>query len=121
MARVVDPFLKSLRGKVRLIAYSLPGGEDPVRKKLYRSIHRQPTSEDRLQARKELTAKLQRFPYQGAQLDQRMMLSSVRPAVDYFRQFPGLDASAVQWRRFLEPADPGRQAARSRQRRHCHL
>jgi hypothetical protein len=94
MARVVDPFLKSLRGKVRIIAYSLPGSEDSVRKKLYRSIHGQPTPEDRLQGGKELTAKLKSFPYQGTPLDQHLKLSLVKPAVDYFHQFPGLDASA---------------------------
>jgi hypothetical protein len=37
-AQVIDPFLKALRGKVSLVAYSLPGTEDPIRKKLYRSI-----------------------------------------------------------------------------------
>ena len=33
MREVVNPFLKSLRGKVSLVAYSLPGTEDPIRKK----------------------------------------------------------------------------------------
>jgi len=29
--------------------FSLPGGEDPIRKKMYRSIHGRPTDADRLQ------------------------------------------------------------------------
>src|SRR5437867_1267911 len=35
MREVVDPFLKSLRGKVGLVAFSLPGTEDPIRQKMY--------------------------------------------------------------------------------------
>ena len=41
-ATVINPFLKSLRGKVGLVGYSLPGTEDPIRKKLYRSFRGQP-------------------------------------------------------------------------------
>ena len=39
---VIDPFLKSLRGKVALVMYSLPGDEDAIRKKLYRSFTARP-------------------------------------------------------------------------------
>src|SRR5262249_17384342 len=42
-ATVIDPFLKALRGKVALVAYSLPGTEDPIRKQIYRSFRSQPT------------------------------------------------------------------------------
>jgi len=49
MKQVVDPFLKSLRGKVGLVAFSLPGSEDPIRKKIYRSIRAAPTEEERQQ------------------------------------------------------------------------
>src|SRR5262249_29098085 len=62
-ATVIDPFLKSLRGKVRLVAYSLPGNEDPIRTKLYRSIRAQPTEQDRERGRRELQAKLNAFRY----------------------------------------------------------
>ena len=41
-ATVINPFLKSLRSKVRVVAYSLPGTEDPIRKKIYRSFRGQP-------------------------------------------------------------------------------
>jgi len=76
MKQVVDPFLKSLRGKVGLVAYSLPGSEDPIRKKMYRSIRATPTEDERQQGLKELESKLQRFSYQGQPLelkDTRMM------------------------------------------------
>ena len=33
---VINPFLKALRGKAAFVMYSLPGGEDPIRRKLYR-------------------------------------------------------------------------------------
>ncbi len=94
MTKVLNPFLKSLRGKVGLVAYSLPGGADPIRKKLYRSVHGQPTEAERSQADKELDAKLQSFPYKGQPLPERLTVSTDKPAVDYFKQFPGLDASA---------------------------
>src|SRR6476659_2494233 len=44
---VIDPFLKSLRGKVHNVLYSLPGNEDPIRKKLYRSARTRPSDDDR--------------------------------------------------------------------------
>ena len=50
-ATVINPFLKSLRDKVRLVAYSLPGTEDPIRKKIYRSFRGQPSEKEREQGR----------------------------------------------------------------------
>ncbi|MEW6160642.1 MAG: isochorismatase family protein [Verrucomicrobiota bacterium] len=89
---VINPFLKQLRGKVKLILYSEPGGEDPIRKKLYRSIRSRPTTEEQAQGRKELAAKLNGFSYQGEPLPATLRLSSETPVADYFKQFPGLDA-----------------------------
>src|SRR5215469_12889893 len=60
---VVNPFLKALRGKVALVMYSLPGDEDAIRKKLYRSFKGKPTKEQRRQGAKELQAKLSAFAY----------------------------------------------------------
>src|SRR5690348_1801152 len=57
-ATVINPFLKAMRGKVALVAYSLPGREDPIRMKLYRSFRARPTDEDREQGRRELKVKL---------------------------------------------------------------
>lgn len=89
---VIDPFHRSLRGRVRLVMYSLPGSEDPIRKKLYRSFRGHPSEEDRRQGAKELTAKLNGFKYRGEPLAQQLQLSEGSPVRDYFRQFPGLDA-----------------------------
>lgn len=91
MKQVVNPFLKRMRGKVGLVAYSLPGPEDPIRKKMYRSVRRQPDKAERLQGAVELAAKLKSFSYKGKPLPARLTLSTDRPVVDYFKQFPGLD------------------------------
>jgi hypothetical protein len=92
MKDVLNPFVKALRGKVGLVAYSLPGGEDPIRKKLYRSIRHLPAEEERRQGTKELAAKLNGFVYQGQPLPEKVSVSADKPVVDYFKQFRGLDA-----------------------------
>lgn len=91
---VIDPFLKSLRGKVGLVLYSLPGNEDPIRKKLYRSFRGKPTEALRQQGARELKEKLNTFVYKGAPLPAKLTVSADRPSLEYFRQFPGLDAGA---------------------------
>ena len=92
---IVRPFINSLRGHVGVVMYSLPGAKDPIRKKLYRSLTHMPTAADRKQGKTELKTKLSGFKYQGQPLPKTLALSSDRPVVDYFRQFPGLDAGAT--------------------------
>ena len=89
---VIEPFHRSLRGKVAFVMYSLPGDEDPIRKKLYRSFHGSPTDTDRQLGMRELAAKLNGFSYRGKSLPEKLLLSHRQPVVDYFKQFPGLDA-----------------------------
>jgi hypothetical protein len=89
---VINPFLKSLRGKVGLVMFSLPGDEDPIRKKLYRSLKSRPTAEERRQGEKELKEKLNGFNYRAQPLPASLKLSRDKPVVDYFQQFHGLDA-----------------------------
>lgn len=89
---VINPLLKSLRGKVAFVMYSLRGGEDPIRKKLYRSLRRTPDEQERRQGAKELLATLGGFEYRGQPVPMELRLSSQTPVSDYFRQFPGLDA-----------------------------
>ena len=90
--KVIDPFLKRLRPHVAAVMYSLPGKEDSIRKKIYRSFNAKPTSADRKAGQLELTAKLKNFQYRGEPLPTTIELSSDKPVIDYFRQFPGLDA-----------------------------
>jgi len=94
MEKLLNPFLQSLRGNVGIIGYSLPGTEDPIRKKMYRSVHGQPTASERAQGANELAEKLRSFSYKAQPVPQALSVSIDRPAIDYFRQFPGLDATA---------------------------
>ena len=90
---VINPFLKSLRGRIQYVMYSLPGREDPIRQKLYRSLRSSPTEAERNMGSEELRTKLARFYYHGESLPGTLKLSADKPVVDYFKQFPGLDAS----------------------------
>jgi hypothetical protein len=92
IAGVLNPFIQGLRNRVGFVMYSEPGSEDPIRKKVYRSIRTQPTEAERTQGQKELETKLRAFRYAGQPLPDKLTLSQDRPVVDYFRQFPGLDA-----------------------------
>ena len=87
---VIDPFLKRMRPQVSLVMYSLIAPVDPIRKKLYRTFDYRPTDEERAEAKKQLKARLDSLPYQGEPLIEKLTLSSDRPVIDYFRQFPGL-------------------------------
>ena len=91
---VIDPFLKSLRGKVAFVMFSLPGREDAIRRKLYRSFSGRPTDAEQREGARELDAKLSSFEYRGAPLPDELTVSTDKPVVDYFAQFPGLDAGA---------------------------
>jgi len=88
---VIDPLLKRLRGRVSLVMYSLPGNEDPIRKKLYRSFAGTPTELERRQGAAELAAKLNGFSYRGEPVPAQLNLSADKPVIDYFKQFRGLD------------------------------
>ena len=94
MKDVINPFLKSGRPSVGVIGYSLPGKADPIRMKLYRSVSHQPGGKERKQGAKELADKLGSFTYKGQSLPDKIVLSADMPAVDYFKQFPGLDPGA---------------------------
>jgi nicotinamidase-related amidase len=89
---VIDPFLKSLRGKVAFVMYSLPGPGDAIRKKAYRTFGHNPSEEERARGKRELKEKLASLTYKGEPLPATLTLSAETPVIDYFRQFPGLDA-----------------------------
>jgi hypothetical protein len=90
--KVIDPFLKTYRANMACVVHSLPGTEDPIRRKLYRSVHGRPTDAERKAGAAELEAKLKSFDYHGQPLPATLSLSKDKPVIDYFRQFPGLDA-----------------------------
>jgi nicotinamidase-related amidase len=92
MSDVINPLLKAHRGQVGIVAYSLPGTEDAIRKKIYRSVRQEPTDEQRREGAKELQQKLASFKYEGEPLPREIKVSSDKPVADYFKAFPGLDA-----------------------------
>jgi hypothetical protein len=72
--------------------FSLPGKEDAIRSKVYRSVNRTPTAQERIAGAKELDQRLKTFDYQGQPLPTDLTVSKTTPVIDYFKQFPGLDA-----------------------------
>jgi hypothetical protein len=91
-ASIINPFLKAWRDKAKLVMYSLPGTEDPIRKKIYRSVRGQPTDEERQQGLKELRAKLDSFSYRADPIPASFPVSAETPTIAYLKQFPGLDS-----------------------------
>jgi nicotinamidase-related amidase len=92
IVKVLNPFIQSMRKTVALVMYSQPHGEDPIRKKLYRSIRATPSPRERRQGQRELTETLNRFDYTGQPLPETLTFRTDTPVVEYFKQFPGLDA-----------------------------
>ena len=91
---VIDPLLKRLRPHVAFTMYSMRAGETPIHRKLYRSIRNTPSDADRIAGREALHKALHEFRYEGAALPDTLEISTTHPVIDYFQQFPGLDASA---------------------------
>ncbi|MEN9555655.1 MAG: hypothetical protein RLZZ232_1941 [Planctomycetota bacterium] len=89
---VVDPFLKRLRSHVAHVMYSLPGPADAIRTQVYRSFSKTPTADERRIGEQELRRVLAAHDYSGQPLPERLQLGKSTPVIDYFRQFPGLDA-----------------------------
>lgn len=91
-SEVINPFIERLRERVGLVMYSLPGKADPLRTKIYRTFLKTPTPEERQKGERELRQLLATFDYRGSSLPETLTLDDRLPVIDYFRQFPGLDA-----------------------------
>lgn len=94
---VLNPFLKSLRDKVGMVVYSQRGEERTPLEKIYRTIHKTPTDNERVEGKKELAEILNDFNYNAGSLPETIDLSTDgifgRSIVSaYFERFPGLDA-----------------------------
>ena len=92
--KVIDPLLKKLRTKAAFVMYSLPGPADPIRTRVYRSFSKTPTAAERVSGETELRKVLAAYNYSGQPLPETLTLSKATPVIEYFRQFPGLDAGA---------------------------
>ena len=73
--------------------WSEPGKEDPIRKKLYRSFNHTPSEQERKEGAAELDKKLNTFNYNAGALPETLSFKTDTPAVEYFKQFQGLDSS----------------------------
>lgn len=89
---VIQPLIERLRPHVQLVAYSLPGDADPIRRRLYRTMDGTPTPDERRAARQQLESVLKSFSYQAGQIPTHLRLTSPHVTKDYFQQFPGLRA-----------------------------
>lgn len=89
---VINPLMNRLRPHTAATMYSLRGGSDPIRMKLYRSLKANPSKAERAVGRKELKQALTSFNYRARPLPGEFTVSKNRPLRDYFRNFPGLDA-----------------------------
>ncbi|HTN02310.1 MAG TPA: isochorismatase family protein [Planctomycetaceae bacterium] len=91
LTQVVNLLLKSLRNNAKLVMYSLPGKEDPVRQKMYRSFRGTPALADIPEGKRELQQQLAAFKYLASELPTSLTLSADRAVIDYYVQFPALD------------------------------
>ena len=94
-AEVVNPLLKRLRDRVNLVLYSMRGGEHPAHKA---GLPQHPASADRRGARRRHARLCGKFSTTSITAANRCRMRSRLPGEhvfkDYFRQFPGIDASA---------------------------
>ena len=89
---VINPFMRHLRSHLALIAHSLPGVEDPIRKKLYPSIAVKRSQLDVDNGEKMLTGLLGSFPFTGKRLIPEIKLDNTLPLHDYFSKTVNIDA-----------------------------
>ncbi|MFC1606685.1 isochorismatase family protein [Candidatus Latescibacterota bacterium] len=89
---VINPFLKELRPHIGVVAHSLPGIEDSIRKKLYPSISTLNKETDVVEGELQLTGLLDAFPFRGQPLIPEVQLNRLLPVPDYFRQTVSIDA-----------------------------
>ena len=89
---VLNPFFHRLRGHVALVAHSLPGKEDEIRKLLYPSISTRPDELDIERGERLLAELLGRHSFDGEPLIEKLELDKDTPFRSYFQQTPSTDA-----------------------------
>ena len=90
---VLNPFIQRLRPHVALVAHSLPGKEDEIRRRLYPSILT-PSQEVEVEAgEKRLAELLRQHPFEGHPLRKELTLDANVSLTSYFKQTPSTDAS----------------------------
>lgn len=92
IAQVLNPFLRRLRNQVGLIAYSLPGKEDAIRKLLYASIGTEPDELNPARGEQMLRERLAAARSCGAALVEALELDESVPVRSYLDLTPATDA-----------------------------
>ena len=80
--------------KVACTLVSLPGKEDPIRQKLYRSVRGKPTAAEREQGATRAAGEAHQLRLPRPAAGETLTLSADQPVIDYFRQFSGLGRQA---------------------------
>ena len=83
---VLNPFLCRLRDHVAVVAHSLPGTEDPIRKLMYPSILTNPGQTNEAKGEGLLAAELARHGFNGEPLVDSFALDAQTPLNSYFEQ-----------------------------------
>ena len=123
-AKVINPFLKTMRGKAGLlVGYSLAGnGRPDSPEDLSVVAQSSRPKQERREGERELKAKLEAFDYHGQAIPTSISVNSETPTLAYFKQFPRPRFRAGLRRpRVLGSADPGDEIDRGRSPRLCHL
>ncbi len=89
---VFNPFTRRLRQHIALIAHSMPGTEDEIRKIIYPSIATNSKELDVERGEKMLAALLNEHEFKGEALIEGFALDSETPVKSYFQQTPSTDA-----------------------------
>ena len=90
--RVINPFLKRLRERVGLVACSMPGVEDDIRKLLYASIQTPPEDLDLARGERLLRELLDSVSFTGKPLAREIELDPDHPVHSYMTGTPSTDA-----------------------------
>jgi len=88
----LNPFLRRLRPHVALVAHSLPGVEDEIRRLIYPSILTRPEQVDAPRGEKLLADRLRAHKFEGQPLVKSLSLDPKTPVSSYFKQTPSTDA-----------------------------
>lgn len=90
--QVVNPFLRRLRPRVGVVAFSMPLVEDGLRRRLYASINTPPEALDAPEGERQLAALIEARAFTGAPLVDQIDLDPGHPARSYLQQTPSTDA-----------------------------
>ncbi|MCF6287055.1 MAG: hypothetical protein L3K26_17995 [Candidatus Hydrogenedentes bacterium] len=85
---VLNPFLKHMRDKVGMVVYSQRGTEKPVLAKIYRTVHKTPTAEERAEGKKDLSEILNNFDYNAKDVPEGFASTTRRRSPIISRTFP---------------------------------